>query len=225
MEIASELATWFLVFLTYSVVGWLMEMVAVTIIDRKKPTNRGFLIGPICPIYGFGAIFMTLLLRGVDNLVEIFLVAMLGSALLEYFTSFVMEKMFRVRWWDYSKKPFNIHGRICLENLFYFGVLGIMVVKLGNPVLFGFFGGLSISLRLGIAGAALVIMLADILTSLWLINVCRVTVGTVQIDATEEITERVREILMGKGKLNRRLVKAFPTMEAKKKKPRAKKAK
>lgn len=224
MELLNTLAIWFLVFVSYSVLGWIMEMIAVTIIERKRPANRGFLIGPVCPIYGVGAIFMTVLLRGTDNLVEIFAVAMLGSAFIEYFTSYAMEKIFRVRWWDYSNKPFNLHGRVCLEVLFYFGVLGIVVVKIANPLLFGLYEGMTEGMRLGIAGAILVVLLIDVLTSLWLINVCRVTVGTVQVDATEEITERVREILMGKGKLNRRLMKAFPTMEAKKRKPRKKQA-
>ncbi len=224
MAVAGNIATWFLVFLTYSVLGWALEMVAVTFMMHRKVTNRGFLIGPVCPIYGFGAIFMTLLLRNVNNLVAIFVVAVLGSALLEYFTSYAMEKLFRVRWWDYTEKPFNIRGRICLENLFYFGVMGILVVKLINPVLFGFFEAITLKPRIAIAGVLLAVMVADIALSLWLIIVCRVTVGTVESDATEEITEHVREILMDKGKLNRRLVKAFPEMQAKKHTPRKKKS-
>lgn len=213
MNFAGILSTWFLVFITYSVVGWLMEMVVVSTINKRVVSNRGFLIGPVCPIYGFGAIFITLLLHDATNLVEIFLVAALGSAVLEYITSFVMEKLFRVRWWDYSEKRINLHGRICLEATFYFGIMGLIIVKISNPLLFGMYDSLSETVRIGLAIVLLIVMISDILISLWLINVCRVTVGTVQVDATEEITERVRNILMDKGRLNRRLIKAFPSMK------------
>lgn len=223
IETLSNISTWFLVFLAYAVMGWVMEVI-VTGIEHRKATNRGFLIGPVCPIYGFGALAMTLLLTHVDNVIEIFLVAVGASAVLEYLTSYIMEKLFHVRWWDYSNKPLNIHGRICAENLLGFGVLGVLVIKIINPLLFGLLGSISPAIRLVIAGTLLLVLLADIGLSLWLVIVCRVTVGTVQLDATDEITARVREILMNRGKLNRRLVKAFPEMKAKKKTPRQKKS-
>lgn len=222
MELLGTISTWFLVFLIYSVLGWIMEVI-VTGIENRKATNRGFLIGPVCPIYGFGALAMTLLLTRVENVVEIFLVAVGASAVLEYATSFIMEKLFHVRWWDYSNKPLNIRGRICAENLLGFGILGVMVIKVINPILFGLLSSIVPHLRIAIAAVLLLVLLADIGLSLWLVIVCRVTVGTVQLDATDEITARVREILMNRGKLNRRLVKAFPEMEAKKKTPRTKK--
>lgn len=137
-----------------------------------------------------------------------------------------MEKLFHVRWWDYSEKPFNLNGRICLENLFYFGILGLIVIKFINPLLFGFFNSWDVVIRIVIACVIFLIWLLDFGVSLWLIIGCRVTVGTIAPDATDEITERVREILIDKGrvkgKLNRRLVKAFPDMSAKQqpKKPR-----
>ncbi len=222
MKVFSTIATWFLVFLTYAVLGWIMEVI-VTGIENRKATNRGFLVGPVCPIYGFGALAMTFLLAHVDNIIEIFLVAVGASAVLEYATSYIMEKLFHVRWWDYSEKPLNIRGRICAENLLGFGVLGVLVIKVINPLLFGLFGSINPVVRLIIAGVLFLTLLADIALSLWLVIVCRVTVGTVQSDATEEITAHVREILMNRGKLNRRLVKAFPEMTAKKKTPRPKK--
>lgn len=221
METLGAISTWFLVFLAYSVLGWIIEVV-VTGFEHHKATNRGFLVGPVCPIYGFGALAMTLLLSRVDNIIEIFFVAIGASAILEYATSYIMEKLFHVRWWDYSNKFLNIRGRICAENLLGFGILGVLVVKVINPVLFGLIGSINPPIRLIIVGVLLLVFLADISLSLWLVIVCRVTVGTVQLDATDEITARVREILMNRGKLDRRLVKAFPEMEAKKKSPRPK---
>jgi len=223
MNTLNALATWFLVFMTYSVIGWCMEVVR-GLYKRKKITNRGFLIGPLCPIYGCGALVMTLLLnKHVDNLLEVFVVAVLVSAVLEYITSFLMEKLFRVRWWDYSQVRFNLNGRICLLNLFYFGIFGMLIVRFVNPVFFWFFGSMNSTLRLALAGVLLAAFIADICISLWLIINCRVAVGTVHADATDEITANIKNVLMGKGKLNRRLAKAFPNMEAKKKNPRKRK--
>lgn len=216
MELASQIATWFIIFLIYSLIGWCLEVLAMIVLEHKI-TNRGFLIGPICPIYGVGGLLMTFFLRGADNVFEIFFVSILASAILEYITSFLMEKLFRVRWWDYSHKPLNIHGRICAENLLYFGIMGILLIYGINPALLAVLNNIAPNVRIIIAVILLVILIADIVTSLWLIIKFRVTVGTVQKDATDEITARVRAILMDKGKLNRRLAKAFPHMEAKRK--------
>lgn len=223
MELTGTLSTWFLVGLVYSFIGWIGEVVVLSTIKKRLVVSRGFLVGPLCPIYGVGALLMTLLLRNVDNIFIVFIVAVISSGVLEYFTSFAMEKLFRVRWWDYGEEAFNLHGRICLKNLFYFGIGGIFLVYIGNPFLFSVFENIPIVTRVTIAGVLLFLLLVDIGVSLWLVIVCRVTVGTVEIDATEEISQRVREILAGKGKLKGRLVRAFPNMEAKKKAPRARK--
>lgn len=216
MKIVSGISVWLLIFLTYSFIGWFFE-VAASLVLAKKWSNRGFLIGPLCPIYGFGAMILTMLLRRADNLVEVFLVSVLASAVLEYMTSFVMEKLFRVRWWDYSEKPFNLHGRISLENLFYFGIMGVLVVYCINPILTTIYGSIPEHLVIILASAMLVLVLIDLAISLWLIIGCRVTVGTIQVDATDEITENIHKLLMEKGRLNRRLAKAFPNMKPKKK--------
>lgn len=222
MSTLNTFATWFLLFIIYAVVGWCVEVLHV-LYKNKKLSNRGFLIGPICPIYGCGAIMLTLLLGRTENVFIIFLVSVIASAVLEYLTSFLMEKLFRVRWWDYSNVPFNIRGRICLANLLYFGIFGILIIRFANPFLFSLIGGLSPTVRIILAAIAFAIFICDIAVSLWLIIECRVTVGTVNRDATDEITANIQETLMDKGKLNRRLAKAFPNMEAKKKVPRQRK--
>ncbi len=220
MSIADNIATWFLIFIVYSIIGWCMEEL-VSIVMYSKITNRGFLLGPVCPIYGWGALLLTFLLRNVTNIPIIFFISIVASAILEYLTSYIMEKLFRVRWWDYSEKPLNLHGRICAENLLVFGIMGVLVIRGVNPLLLSAISSISPALRIGIAVTFLIIMLLDVAVALWLIIVCRVTVGTTEVDATDEITRRVRQILCDKGKikgkLNRRMVNAFPTMEAKKK--------
>ncbi len=110
----------FLLFSIYSFLGWLMEVVN-TLRVEKKFVNRGFLVGPFCPIYGFGVLLMTIMLKKYQNdIVATFIFSILICGILEYFTSFFLEKIFHARWWDYSNRKFNINGRICLENLFIF---------------------------------------------------------------------------------------------------------
>lgn len=193
-----------------------MEVI-INIFQHHKFINRGFLVGPICPIYGTGAVAISLVLSGAENPFAIFCVSLVGSAILEYLASYLMEKFFRVRWWDYSNKPFNINGRICLTSLIAFGFFGVLAIKVITPSLQSTLGELPVWLLYLIASSLFTILIADIFLSLWLVLGVRVTVGTVQKDATDEISERVQEILMGKGKLNRRLVKAFPNQAPSKK--------
>ncbi len=214
-----KIAIWFLIFMVYSFGGWLIEVI-VSLIDRKKFVNRGFLIGPICPIYGTGAIILSLILNRTESIIAIFCVSLVGGAVLEYCASFIMEKLFRVRWWDYAEKSVNINGRICMSSVLSFGLAGIFIVEFITPFLYSLFSNTYTPLMLTGAAILSAWMFCDVLLSLWLILGVRVTVGTVQRDATDEISTRVQEILMNKGKLNRRLVKAFPNQSPSKKTPR-----
>ena len=125
----------FLLFIIYSFMGWLMEVIVVSI-AKHKLSSRGFLIGPVCPIYGYGVVLVSLLLQKYQNdIVILFFMSVIICGILEYFTSFFMEKIFKARWWDYSKKKFNINGRICLENLIWFGIACCIVIYIFNPIL------------------------------------------------------------------------------------------
>lgn len=218
-EVLYGLANAFLLFMVYSFLGWIIEVI-VTMLEHRKIVNRGFLVGPICPIYGTGALLISLILAPSENWFAIFCVAVVGGSILEYTVSVIMERLFRVRWWDYSEKPFNLNGRICLESSLLFGIAGILIVKFVTPGFLALFAALPVWLLYLIVGILLLWLFADIALSLKLIIGVRVTVGTVQKDATEEISERVREVLMGKGKLSRRLMKAFPSQTPSKKAPR-----
>lgn len=224
MEIASSLATWFLIFLTYSFAGWCLEVVISVFMNKdRRPSNRGFLIGPLCPIYGFGVLIMTFLLHNTHDILEIFIVATISSAILEYATSYLMEKMFHVRWWDYTHEKFNLNGRVCLKMLVCFGVMGIVVAQVTNPILLDFFNGIDRIGRVAIAGVTLCILLTDIIITSWLIVGCRATAGALQADATDEVSANIRDILMDQGRLRRRLAKAFPNMEVQQKKTSSRK--
>jgi len=123
----------FLLFILYSFLGWFCEVLYCSIYQRKF-VNRGFLYGPICPIYGVGAIVIFSLLSSLaDNLVILFISSMVLTSIIEYFTSWVMEKLFDTKWWDYSNYKFNINGRVCLLNSTLFGIMGIVAVRFVHP--------------------------------------------------------------------------------------------
>ena len=119
----------------YSVAGWIMETVSVSI-QKRKFVDRGFLIGPYCPIYGTGVVAITVLLKKYsDDVVATFFMSIIICGILEYMTSYFMEKIFKARWWDYTNRKFNINGRVCLQNLVIFGILGTFIVFVANPFL------------------------------------------------------------------------------------------
>ena len=106
-----------ILFFIFSFLGWVME-VTLTLITDKKFVNRGFLLGPCCPIYGCGCILLNLLLQNyMNNIIVLFILTMFTCSLLEYITSFLMEKIFKLRWWDYSQMRFNINGRMCSDGI------------------------------------------------------------------------------------------------------------
>ena len=112
---------YFFWFLIYSFLGWLSETLLYMLRDGKV-VKRGFLFGPLCPIYGFGAGLCIMLLYGrVHNVFYVFLLGMLLTSTLEYLTHFFMEKIFHAMWWDYSNRRFNIRGRIYLKGCLLFG--------------------------------------------------------------------------------------------------------
>lgn len=134
---------YFILFLIYSFIGWAME-VCVTFPKYKKFVNRGFMLGPYCPIYGYSSIIMILYLNHYkDNPLTVFLLAVVVCSFIEYMVSYFMEKIFKARWWDYSNRKFNINGRVCLNNAFFFGVLGTFLVYFANP----FFEGLLLKIN------------------------------------------------------------------------------
>lgn len=124
---------WFLWLITYSFLGWVYESMVCSICE-KKFINRGFLNGPVCPVYGFGALTAILFLdQTTDNLVVLFLAGMLLSCTVEYITAILLEKLFHAKWWDYSHHRFNFQGRVCLLGAVVFGSLSVLLIKYIHP--------------------------------------------------------------------------------------------
>lgn len=209
-----DIKIYFFLFLIYSMLGWCMEVI-LGIVQNKKFVNRGFMIGPYCPIYGCGGVLITIFLQKyINDPLVLFCVAIIICGLLEYFTSYIMEKVFKARWWDYSKNKFNINGRVCLETIIPFGLLGCFIMYVSNP----FFIKVLEKVDDGILQILFIILLTsfiiDFLISFFVISRLRKTVKQVNkenvYDNTEEITKKVKEILSGKTLLDRRLINAFP---------------
>lgn len=125
---------YFFWFQLYSIAGWFFETLLFLFRD-KKLVKRGFLFGPLCPIYGTGACILTALLYGrITNIFLIFILGLLICGVLEYFTHFFMEKMFHAMWWDYSSRRFNINGRVYLNGLLQFGLAAILILRIVQPL-------------------------------------------------------------------------------------------
>lgn len=126
-------AQWLLFFFTYCFLGWIWETCYVSLLQREW-VNRGFLHGPILPIYGFGAIiilWLTLPFR--DSLLCIYVLGMIGATILEYATGAAMERLFNMRYWDYSHHPFNLKGHISLFTSLGWGLFSILLVEILHP--------------------------------------------------------------------------------------------
>ncbi len=127
------LGQWLLFFFLYCFLGWVWESCYVSA-KRRQWVNRGFLHGPMLPIYGTGAVIILLATIPVrDSLWLIFLLGMLAATALEYVTGAAMEALFKVRYWDYSGKPFNLNGHICLTSSLAWGAFSILLVRVLHP--------------------------------------------------------------------------------------------
>lgn len=212
------LTEYFLLFMIYACLGWILEVTG-KLIEEKKFINRGFLIGPYCPIYGWGAVAITLLLYkyAYDPLV-LFIMTIVTCMVLEYATSWVMEKLFKARWWDYSKRKFNLNGRVCLETTIPFGLLGMFIIYVSNPFIIDQFNKIDTNILNIMAVVILIIYIIDNVISGIVIFGFRKTAVQVnkegRQDNTEEITKKVREILSAKSWTYKRLINAYPKLVA-----------
>ena len=164
----------FLLLIIYSILGWCGEMIYCSAGQRKLCEKRGFLNGPVCPIYGHGALVVLLCLHGgCKNPLLTFLLGAVLTSLVEYITSFAMEKLFHMRWWDYSQYKFHLNGRICLLNSTLFGLASVFLCHFANPPISAWLAGLLAS------GAA--VPLSLILLAVYLTDIVLSVRGAIQL--------------------------------------------
>lgn len=120
---------WVLFFFIYSFIGWVWESCYVSV-RKRRWVNRGFMHGPMLPLYGSGAIVVLVSTIGVrENAALIFLLGMMAATVLEYFTGAAMERLFHVRYWDYSNQKLNLHGYICVTSSLCWGFFSVLLVR------------------------------------------------------------------------------------------------
>ena len=164
----------FLRLIIYSILGWCGEMIYCSAGQRKLCEKRGFLNGPVCPIYGHGALVVLLCLHGgCKNPLLTFLLGAVLTSLVEYITSFAMEKLFHMRWWDYSQYKFHLNGRVCLLNSTLFGLASVFLCHFANPPISAWLAGLLAS------GAA--VPLSLILLAVYLTDIVLSVRGAIQL--------------------------------------------
>ncbi len=179
----------FLVFIIFSFVGWVSEVLYVGIFFEHKFVNRGFLHGPICPIYGLGGLSILLLPQQLySTWVPLFFASMIFGSVVEYASSWILEKLFHTRWWDYSHYKFNLKGRVCLLNSLLFGAMGLLIIHFVQPYVMKFlslFSDFTLSLTADILAIALTIDL--------LITIRRLVDFSVSIARIKAFGENLRE--------------------------------
>ena len=133
----APLSALFLSFLVYSFGGWLWESTVCAMLNQGRFANSGFLLGPICPIYGVGALASWLLLRDIQSPVAMFFVAGLLCCSIEYLVGVALEYTCGARFWDYTDQPLNIQGRVCLYGFVLFGAASVFVCRVAEPWILG----------------------------------------------------------------------------------------
>jgi len=155
----------YMYFMTYSFFGWFCESAYCSWLE-KKWVNRGFLNGPVTPIYGIGAIILIYFLTPLYNFPSVvFIVSMIVTTSLEYLCAVILETAFGMRWWDYTENKFNYKGRVCLTNSLLFGLMSVMLVYVIHPfirLIYNF----STTLTFVIAGILLLYLVVDFTVSL-----------------------------------------------------------
>ena len=202
-----------LLFFIYAFLGWCIE-VTLKYFQFHRFINRGFLTGPWLPIYGSGAALITVVIKGLAPLEfsvgTTFIVSFLLCGFLEYMTSYVLEKRFHARWWDYSSKPMNLHGRVWIGNLVLFGLGGVVIVDLINPLLLRLSEHMSFPLREIMALFLSVVFVADYVMSHFVLKLVKTSVELSEADDTEAISKEVRLLLSDRSVFHRRFAEAYP---------------
>ena len=200
-------------FFIFGFAGWCMEVI-LKYRQYHRFINRGFLTGPILPIYGFGVVLITVVVGNLasveSGIVTTFAMSLLICGIVEYLTSYVLEKIFHARWWDYSQKPMNLNGRVWIGNLALFGLAGVAIIHIVNPVLFSALDRIPLNTRKVTAVVLLAILAADFVISYFVLKLVKVGVESSEADNTEEISKEVRKLLTNRSYFYSRFADAYP---------------
>lgn len=186
-----SLLNYILMFFVFSAIGWIIESIYCSL-GNKKLINRGFLYGPVCPIYGTGALVFEILVTPLSQPAEkrwwlVAIVGMILADIVEYLTSYIMEKLFNARWWDYSENFLNLHGRICFKHTCYWGLFSLIYVYAVSPLYKHAIDFVPQNIRNAAVGVIIVIFIVDLIFT---------------VKATMDIQKLMRKIDSLKASLN-----------------------
>ena len=202
-----------LLFFAYAFLGWCIE-VTLKYFQFHRFINRGFLTGPWLPIYGSGAALITVAVKGLSPLESsvgtTFVISFILCGFIEYWTSYFLEKRFHARWWDYSRKPMNLHGRVWIGNLILFGLGGVLIIEAINPLLLRLSGHMSPGLRQVLAICLSAVFAADYVMSHFVLKLVKTGVESSEADDTEAINKEIRLLLSDRTVFHRRFAEAYP---------------
>lgn len=219
-----QVLSWFFYFVVYSFLGWVCETCFCSI-AAKRFINRGFLNGPLCPIYGTGAVLVLLCFtRYYDDLLALFVLSTVVTSIVEYITSFLLEKMFHLQLWDYANRRANINGRVCLRNSLLFGVMSVLMVRVIHPRVEAFFALWPPPALAAVGGVLAACVLADVAVTVRSVVLLSRSARDrqIQLDAlasARESLKRAKAAAAGAAmpklaRLHGRLVAAFPNMKS-----------
>ena len=209
----------FFKFIIISFLGYILEVIVCSY-NYKKLVNRGFFFGPYCPIYGLGGIIIIWCLnRYYEDPIVVFIMGTVLTSLIEYYTSYVLEKIFHNRWWDYSNRPDNINGRICIGNSIFFGVGSLVIVYWLYPAILSLFNLFTDKTLIIIGSILLFIFLLDVIASFVIAYNLRHRIIIAEELKAEKL-KRIPIIINKKYKeeieklkiVSNRLIKAFPNI-------------
>lgn len=228
----------------YSFIGWCCECVYCSV-RQGKVVNRGFLYGPFCPVYGFGALAVIYCLDYIPHTIScVFVGGMLITSALEYVTSAIMEWLFQAKWWDYSDHRFHIHGRVCLLNSTLFGILCLVVMFDLHPFVQSIVEPVGLEFKAGFLFAVILYFVCDLSATLYSVlgmNARLQKLANIRVELLEkyeqldekldiaafkekikelniqdELAEKFGELTSRTNFLEHRLLLAFPAMKNKK---------
>ena len=179
----------FLLFMIYSILGWLLEIV-IFLFNEHKFVNRGFLIGPYCPIYGYGCLIVTYgLKRYRKEPIKLFFISVILCTIFEYIVSYAMEVIFGGRWWDYSLNTLNINGRVWLITSLLFGFLVCLIIYYLRPFLIKCIRKIPRKINSFIATFFLLVFITDNIISLTMVLNLKDKIRDFEIDCTNQVSE------------------------------------
>ncbi|MBD5118275.1 MAG: putative ABC transporter permease [Clostridiales bacterium] len=191
----------FLYFILYSFLGWVMETCYCSIVERRL-VARGFLYGPICPIYGGGVTLMILFFTPLkENLVLFYVVAVVVMTSWEYFVGWVLEITTHVKYWDYSQYRFNLKGRVCLWVALTWGILSYIVIFLIHPPIQAWAASLPMWLEFMLCGAFLALLLVDAI-----LTIRNLVLVALHVESVTQLAQELQlQAALGKAELSDKL--------------------